>query len=121
MFAVKVGDEVGFGRCSRYTGYQSAGFSTVIKVNGHGHITLADGKVFDKYGDERKKTYGVHLIPADDLRTSQALVKAERDQAHAVRTIEQKIKDLWSYSGTVHVTPERKAELLALVGHCNVY
>jgi hypothetical protein len=115
MFAVKVGDEVGFGRSSHYTGYQSAGFATVIKVNGHGHITLSDGKVFDKHGSEYKKNYGVQLLEAEHLRTVQARAQAEHDRAHAVRTIEQKIKDLWSYSGTVHVTPERKAELMALV------
>ena len=115
MFAVKVGDEVGFGRPSRYAGYQSAGFSTVTKVNGHGHITLADGKVFDKHGDQRGTKFGVELLEASHLRSVQERAKAERDQAHAVRSIEQKLKDLWSYSGTVHVTPERKAELLALV------
>jgi hypothetical protein len=114
MFAVKVGDEVGFARSTRY-GYQSAGFSTVTKVNGHGHITLANGVVYDKRGNERGNNYGKVLVEADYLRKSQAAEEARRSQASAVRTIEQKIKDMWTYSGTVCVTPERKAELLALV------
>ena len=114
MFAVKVGDEVGYARSTRY-GYQSAGFSTVTKVNGYGHIILANGLVFDKRGYEYKKDYGKHLVLAATLRASQSADEERRSQAAAVRSIEQKLKDLWSYSGTVHVTPERKAELLALV------
>lgn len=114
MFAVKVGDEVGFGRSGRFN-YHSTGFATVTKVNGHGHITLGSGKVFDKHGKERGTNYGLVLIEAESLRASIARENAARTQAHAVRTIEQKIKDMWTYSGTVCVTPERKAELLALV------
>ena len=114
MFAVKVGDEVGFGR-SGGRSYHSTGFATVTKINGHGHITLSSGKVFDKHGKERGTNYGSELIEAESLRASIARDNAARTQAATIRSIEQKLKDLWSYSGTVHVTPERKAELLALV------
>lgn len=112
--AAKVGDEVGFARCTQH-GYQCSGFATVTKVNGHGHITLDNGKVFNKHGTERNSTFGTRLIDAEHLRTALARTEAARRQAHAVRQIELKLKDMWSFSGTVHVTPERKAELMALV------
>ena len=115
MFAVKVGDEVGYARSARM-GYMSAGFSTVTKVNGHGHIILENGKTFDKRGNERNCNYGgLFLIQAANLRESQARDNAAREQRARVQALENKVKELFGYSGNVHVTDERKAELLAMV------
>lgn len=116
MFAVKlkVGDEVGFGRFGRFN-FHSAGFGRVVKINGYGHITLDSGKVFDKHGDERGTTYGLRLTDAASLRESQARDVAAKSQVARVKELEAKIKDMFGYSGNVHVTPESKAELMALV------
>jgi hypothetical protein len=114
MFAVKVGDEVGFGRYGRYT-YHSTGFARVAKVNGFGHITLETGKVFDKHGRERSTNSGLELIEAGVLRQRIARETAEREQRARFNALEQKIQSMHTYSGTDHITPEAKAELLALV------
>ena len=115
MFAVKVGDEVGYARSARM-GYMSAGFSTVTKVNGHGHIILENGKTFDKRGNERNTNYGgLFLIQAANLREAQARDNAERERVSRAKALQQKVQDLFGYSGNVHVTAERKAELMALV------
>lgn len=114
MFAVKVGDEVGFGRFGRYA-YHSTGFATVTKINGHGHITLSTGKVFDKRGSERGTNYGLELIEAETLRRTTARETAEREQRARFNALEQKLKDMHTYAGNVYVTPEAKAELLAMV------
>ena len=114
MFAVKVGDEVGFGRYGRHS-WLSTGFAKVTKINGHGHITLDTGKVFDKHGNERGTSYGLSLTEAESLSNSIARETARRDQNHRVRALQQKVNDLFGYSGNAHVSPEVKAELLALV------
>jgi len=68
MINLKVGDEVGFGKYHWGTLIRH-GFSRVTKINHYGHVHLENGRQFDRYGDERKQTYGgVHLIAADRLR-----------------------------------------------------
>ncbi len=50
--AIKVGDEVCYGKFY-YGKFYDGGKSIVMKINGHGHIKLEDGKTFTKYGSER--------------------------------------------------------------------
>ena len=60
---IKVGDPVAYGRY-HYSTLLEYGFSTVAKINKHGHIHLDNGRVFDKFGDERnKRHFGCHLMP----------------------------------------------------------
>ena len=116
MFAVKlnVGDEVGFGRNARF-GLISTGFGRVTKINGHGHITLDTGKVFDKHGKERGTNYGVNLIDADALRVSIAQADEQRERRDRIRALQDKVASLAGLGGRFEVLPEDKAELLALV------
>ena len=114
MFAVKVGDEVGFGRSARF-GLISTGFGRVTKINGHGHITLDTGEVFDKYGKERGTDYGVSLIDADTLRRQLAQKEEQRATTNKVKELQQKVADLFNYTGRAFVSPDDKAALLAMV------
>lgn len=114
MFAVKVGDEVGFARSTHY-GFQNTGFATVTKINGHGHITLSDSSVYDKFGNERSKFGSKRLMNPQVLRDYIARDVAMREQTARTRALQQKVSDMFGYSGRAHVTPEMKAELLAMV------
>lgn len=116
MFAVKlnVGDEVGFGRNARF-GLINTGFGRVTKINGHGHITLDNGKVFDKRGNERGTKFGVNLIDANALRQQLAWKEEQRATTEKVKELQQKVADLFNYNGRASVSPDDKAALLALV------
>ncbi len=115
MFAVKVGDEVGYGSMGR-SNWHSTGFSVVSKINGHGHIILANGLAFDKRGQQRGTTdYGKRLIEAEVLKRNQEADKERQRVRGAFSALEQKLKSMYGYTGNVHVTPELKAELAALV------
>ena len=60
---IRVGDPIAYGRY-HYSTLIEHGFSTVAKINKHGHIHLDNGRVFDKFGDERNMRYsGCHLMP----------------------------------------------------------
>lgn len=76
----KVGDEIGY--CYRHQSWGtllSHGFSKVVKINGHGHIHLENGKVFDKHGQERNTLYGgLRLVDADRLREEKKNVAEQR-------------------------------------------
>lgn len=116
MFAVKlnVGDEVGFGRNARFS-MINIGFARVTKINGYGHITLDNGKVFDKYGRERGTNYGVNLIDAAALRQQVAWKEEQRVTTNKVKELQQKVADLFACNGRACVSADDKAALLALV------
>ena len=115
MFQIKVGDEIGVARSTRY-GYQNASYQTVTKINGHGHIILDDGRKFDKRGREYKGGgYGYVLVNTAQLRKSVA-DKAERDERKAnVRRLIALLEGSFGYSGTVHLSDEERAEIQSLV------
>jgi hypothetical protein len=108
---MKIGQEVGIARSSSY-GYLYIKYGTVTKINGHGHIfvTVAgkdDPLKFDKHGKSFKDNYGPSLVDADHLRAYEAAEAKRKAKNHLVRSIEQTIKDGWSYSGTWHSSEER--------------
>jgi len=115
---LKVGDEVGVARRSRY-GLASAAFGRVVKINGHGHIYVDTGKevneLFDKRGNSYKNPYGPSLIDAVRLRIEMAIEAKRKDRARVAREMEETLKDGWSYSGTWHPSQERIDTLKNLV------
>lgn len=116
MYTAKVGDMVGYCRFGGTGGHMmGAGFGHVTKINGHGHIFLDTGKVFDKHGDERGTKYGLHLVDAEHLRDRLTNEQARQNKAAMVRSLIQKLEGSFSYSGTVHIDGDTKQELLAMV------
>ena len=116
MYTAKVGDMVGYFRVGGTGGHMmGVGYGTVTKINGHGHIFLDTGKVFDKHGNERGTNYGVHLVDAEYLCERVAKEQARQDKAAMVRSLIQKLEGSFSYSGTVHIDGDAKQELLAMV------
>lgn len=123
MFAVQVGQEVGFCRVGNWGNLHSTGFGVITKINGYGHITVTtvgqDGvpkvRVFNKHGDERGTSYGVSLIQADYLRTRIADTEARRLRNHAAKELQAKLQGMFSYSGDFHIDDAKKAELIAMV------
>lgn len=107
-----VGQEVGMVR-TRSMSYSGAQFSTVIKVNGHGHIYTADGKVFDKYGSERNAKYGLILIDAENLRTQLKYDADCRDRREAAREATKLLE--WTASRGTKMSDEEKVAIIALV------
>ena len=121
-FPKTVGSEVGFYRNGNWGGFLQSGFGVITKVNGYGHITVVTKgetatvtRIFDKYGQERGTNFGVRLCEASFLRDALAAEQARRDRNHRAKELQQKVNDLFGYSGNVHITNERKAELKALI------
>jgi len=115
MFSVKVGDEVGFCRSTRHGSLLGVGFATVTKINGHGHITLSNGTVFDKHGDERNAPYGVRLVEASWLRKDQTAEAAIRETNHQVKELIATLNGTFNYGGRAFIDEAKKAELMTLV------
>ena len=107
---MKIGQEVGIARSSSY-GYLYIKYGTVTKINGYGHIYVDTGKgeplKFDKHGKAFKDDYGPSLVDATKLRAYEAAEEKRKVKNHLVRSIEQTIKDGWSYSGTWHSSEDR--------------
>lgn len=76
---VKVGDEVGFARFYGFNSSFTGGIATVAKINGHRHITLDNGRVFDKYGAERNATHGSRLYTAAYIQRCKADVEVRHE------------------------------------------
>jgi hypothetical protein len=68
---LKVGDQVGVGSYGNY-GLSNPRVTTVTKVNGHGHVTVDGGDVFDKHGNSRKQYSRDTLIPIERVLEHQA-------------------------------------------------
>ena len=88
----QVGSEIGYYRRAGWHGtIMGHGFGRVVKINHYGHITLDNGRQFDRYGDERKvKHGGMCLIAAGELRK----LLADRDQQRARNAAAQELKAL---------------------------
>lgn len=120
MFAVKVGDEVGTAWSSSHN-YLAANICKVIKINGHGHIYLSDGDVYDKHG--RKRTLGsntsfsgMRLVEAKLVYADKAANVERQRKNGIVRAVEQKFAGMKNgYSDMREVTDADKAELIALI------
>lgn len=122
MFAVKVGDEVGYytSSSSFSSSLRNPGFATVTKINGHGHITLDTGVVFNKFGKERTNKYSYRmLIEADRLRTIEAGEALRKERNHSAREAMIGIEKMFANSrngyGDFFITAENKAEMIALI------
>jgi hypothetical protein len=107
---MNIGQEVGIARSTRY-GYTGIQYGHVVKINGYGHIYVDTGKgdyiKFDKHGKAFKDNYGPSIIDANKLREWEAGETKRKTTVQLVRSIEQTIKDGWSYSGTWHSSEER--------------
>jgi hypothetical protein len=117
-FSILVGEEVGITRVSRYGGYHSSRFGTVIKINGHGHIYVRSGEQelrFTRTGKAYKDEWGPRLIHAAQLRAHLAQEERGKAQSRIAHEIEKTIKDGFSYSGRFFSTKERVNNLKRLV------
>lgn len=119
MFEVKVGDKVGYGK-HHFESLLYAGESKVAKINGHGHIILENGRVFDKYGNERKVgQYGgyAYLIAIDSYRAHFAEKAAFDARRMLVNNINYIIKQNMGGGGKVwSFSDEDKLRLQDMVG-----
>jgi hypothetical protein len=115
---MNIGQEIGIARSTRH-GYMNIQYGHVVKINGYGHIYVDTGKgeplKFDKHGKAFKNDYGPSLVDADKLRTYEAAETKRKATVQLVRSIEQTIKDGWSYSGTWHSSEDRIASLKAAI------
>ena len=108
---MNIGQEIGIARSTRH-GYMYIQYGTITKINGHGHIfvTVAgkdEALKFDKRGNSYQNDYGPSLVDANKLRAYEAAEEKRKVKNHLVRSIEQTIKDGWSYSGTWHSSEDR--------------
>ena len=113
---LQIGDTVAYtnGYVSQYN---PGSITTVLKVHkGHGQITLADGRKFDRYGKEFGVEYG-----ANRLWTVKAL--EETKALNAEKSLQQRqIKEVLDYiashrcgDGNYNMTGEHKAVLVKKV------
>ena len=113
---VKVGDEVAFAYFHSMGTPLYKGFGTVTKINGHGHIILDNGKVFDKRGKERGMKYSeTQLMCPDHLREILTTQEQRRARTQTVRDMIEKLNGCITYVGTAQVDAELKADLQALL------
>ena len=109
-----VGQEVGFVSYGSW-GMGSHGFGKIVKINGHGHIKLDNGRVFDKHGNERAKFSRMRLTDPAQLRESIVRQNAARDRRVAAQDIERYLNSHKTGYGDIRLSDEQKAELIALV------
>jgi hypothetical protein len=108
-----VGEEVGYGMWHWGTLINS-GIATISKINGHGHIHLSNGKVFDKHGrvrDGSTRINRIHLMKADGIRAYQAEREATIKRNDAAK---EAIKIIQS-TQYGKLADDLRAQLLALV------
>ena len=79
--ALKAGDKVGFARFHHWGGTMlQGGITTVFKVNGYGHITLENMRVFDKHGNERNAVgCGCRLYPVEAIEAYKVAEQNRRE------------------------------------------
>lgn len=113
---LKAGDEVGV-----HGHYEHQDdIRTVVKVNGHGHIALDDGHVYDKRGHVRG-TGRTWLCDPQRIRDRRAEKVAARDRSGRAQELTAKLEELIRGKRNgygelcVGFTAEEKAELVRLV------
>lgn len=111
---LSVRDRIGYARWHHWGGRPLVhGFGTIAKINGHGHVTVQpDGDdmplvVFDKYGKERKNTYGPQLVSVESLQADLDACDREASIAHKFQELEDHIKG-HSFSGRSKVNPTQE-------------
>lgn len=113
LTTLKIGDEVGYSR-----GEHGNGFSTVTKINGHGHITLANGEVFDKHDQRRadgKYSRGTYLCDPATLRKHIARRDAQRQVDLNINAMIEMIRRRKNgYGSFCGFTAEEKAAFMTL-------
>lgn len=87
MMTYVVGQEIAYGRWGNW-GLMDHGFSTIAKINGHGHVHLTNGLMFDKHGHERNANWGgKSLVEVETVRRQ----LAHRKEIHDRRVIVEEI------------------------------
>ena len=118
MFAVKVGDEVG-AIWSGSASYANATIHKVTKINGHGHIFLDNGDVYDKHGDKRmadKKAYNTgRIVEATVVYANKAANQENRRQRDIMAAVTAKLNGMSNGFGRVFVNAGDKEALIALI------
>jgi len=116
---LSVGDEIGFAywpTSSWATVPRQVGYSPIAKINGYGHITLENGMVFNKYGEERGCKYGGRTLSlADELRAIMDRDARRRGQTAAVTAVTDFVAGKRNGLGQYRFTAEDKEALAALV------
>ena len=111
MTNIKVGDEIAFGRFHMGT-LINHGFSVIAGVNGHGHVRLENGLVFDKYGIERNVKFGARmLMPVTEVRQ---YLSNQQDRAERQTKIGE-IKNLVDGLNSNGVDASAKEQLIQLI------
>src|SRR4051812_49226676 len=113
-----VGQEVGYARWHRGMHMMGHGFSTVTKINGHGHIILADGKKFDKRGQEYGATphFGLCLMAPDYIGKELAAFAKQHRRNEVRKKVEQVMHDHRFGNGNMGPLPiAAKEELITLI------
>lgn len=116
MDQVNVGDEVGYGRYHWGTLLQH-GFSRVTKINRWGHITLENGKVFNKDGYERGREHGaLRIMDADRLRAELAANARQRERNETLRQLRALLDSHVNGFGNIcEVSSEARLRMIDLV------
>lgn len=116
MFVINVGDVVGFAYFSFGGRITSNGTAVVAKINRWGHILLENGRLFDKFGNEKIQTgvSRIRLIEVALLERELAAQACKAEGFNAHRRATELLKDARGYN-CVHLSAEDKAELIALI------
>jgi len=109
-----IGEYISFSR-SHYGSLLAHGTSYITKINGHGHVTLANGKVFDKGGSEYKVKFGgLQLRSVESLTDELAQREARNSLDARVRAVEEFITSRKFGSGHYGFSDADKAKLVNL-------
>jgi hypothetical protein len=111
MTNIKVGDEIAFGRFHMGT-LISHGFSVVAGVNGHGHVRLENGLVFDKHGIERNVKYSARrLMPVAERQQYLDAQQSRIERLNKISNIKRLVDNLNSNG----VDVSSKEQLIKLI------
>ena len=107
-----VGAEIAYGRIYNGTP-MSYEFSTIAHINGHGHVKLPNGLVFDKHGYER----GGRLNPRYLMEPSR--LREALDFQYNQQRRRTQINDIQSLVGNLHHdhSEEAKQRLISLINN----
>lgn len=116
---LKVGDKVGFARFHHWGNTMlSGGISSIVKIHPRfGHITLDNGKMFDKRGIERNTAgSGCALYSTDYIQSSIAAERDRRKLNDTYRQLQTMIENKRTGGGTfLGLTVEEKDAMISLI------